>query len=202
MGKSSNSMWNFPACHGLVTGGQVSRHHLFAIQGQQLFEDQQEWDRTNLWNIQKLGPKDPKQNYSKKDGNTSQVMSPILHGNNDNVLMAFRSCFGSLNLVASHPKSCCFQFLYLKLVCWAIRKLHSCETKVIWLVVWNIIFFSHIYNIYIFILGIILPIDFHIFQRAGSSTNHSCFPEKLRAIAEVIRPRRRLSRCHMAFRCR
>lgn len=32
---------------------------------------------------------DPKQNYSKKDGNTSQVMSPIVHGNNGNVLMVF-----------------------------------------------------------------------------------------------------------------
>jgi uncharacterized membrane protein len=36
-----------------------------------------------------------------------------------------------------------------------------------WLVVWNIVYFS----IYIYILGIIIPADFHIFQRGGSTTN-------------------------------
>ena len=43
---------------------------------------------------------------------------------------------------------------------------------IIWLVVWTIFLFSTIY-IYIFniLYGIILPIDFHIFQRGGSTTN-------------------------------
>jgi len=36
-----------------------------------------------------------------------------------------------------------------------------------WLVVWSIFFY-----IYIYILGIIIPTDFHIFQRGGSTTIH------------------------------
>ena len=40
-----------------------------------------------------------------------------------------------------------------------------------WLVVWNIFYFS----IYIYILGIVTPTDFHIFQRGGSTTNQPCF---------------------------
>ena len=35
---------------------------------------------------------------------------------------------------------------------------------IIWLVVWNIFLFVHI-------LGIIIPTDFHIFQRSSSTTN-------------------------------
>ena len=48
---------------------------------------------------------------------------------------------------------------------------------VIWLVVWNIFYFSmfvyiYIYTyIYIHVLGMIIPTDFHIFQRRGSTTN-------------------------------
>ena len=42
-----------------------------------------------------------------------------------------------------------------------------------WLVVWNIIFIDH--NIYIYIYGIILPIDELIFFRMVKTPNHSVF---------------------------
>ena len=40
---------------------------------------------------------------------------------------------------------------------------------IIWLVAWNMFLFFHI-------LGIIIPTDFHIFQRGGSTTNQRFFP--------------------------
>ena len=39
------------------------------------------------------------------------------------------------------------------------------KNNVVWLVLWNIFLFFHI-------LGIIIPTDFHIFQRGRSITNH------------------------------
>ena len=49
------------------------------------------------------------------------------------------------------------------------------------LVVWNMNFIFH------FIYGIILPIDFHIFQRGGSTTNQIKFnSNKRRSFANMI----------------
>jgi hypothetical protein len=44
----------------------------------------------------------------------------------------------------------------------------TCENLENWLAVWNMIFIFHI-------LGIIIPTDFHIFQRGRSTTNHTWY---------------------------
>ena len=64
---------------------------------------------------------------------------------------------------------------------------YESKSGYIWLVVWSMFYFS--------ILGIIIPIDFHIFQRVGSTTNQELLelPKCVAMIRSVVKPTQTLS---------